>query len=199
MSLGVESYSTDLVYTPRTPSSMNDACLDTVEKMSPRNNEIFREFKRNVDNGLIPPLRAEYDEDCGFVVVAQEDIKDKTLLVEYTGTVTRVSDSGATDSDSLMTLLETSSNKTSLLIDPTSSGNWARLLSGVNNSDLDAKRKINVRTRRIEIDGGCRVVLFSGRRIKKGERLTYDYNAGIQTKSDEELRQHGYYDTTHFM
>ena len=94
--------------------------------------------------------------------------------------------------------MQTSSVKTSLLIDPTSSGNWARLLSGVNNSDLAAKRKINVRTRRIEIDGGCRVVLFACRKIRRGERLSYDYNAGVQAKSDEELRQHGYYDTTHF-
>ena len=130
--------------------------------------------------------------------MATEDIKDKTLICEYTGTVTRVSDSGATDSDSLMTLLETSSHKTSLLIDPTSSGNWARLLSGVNNSDIDAKKKINVHTRRITMEGSCHVVLYAGRRIRAGERLSYDYNAGIIKRGDDALMQHGYYDTTAF-
>ena len=101
---------------------------------------IYKQFKRNTALGLIPPVKVEYDKAQGFVVEALEDIKDKTLLVEYAGAVTRIVDSGQTDSDSLMVLLETSSPKTSLIIDPSKSGNMARFLSGVNNSDHESKK-----------------------------------------------------------
>ncbi|GMH62876.1 hypothetical protein TrST_g12893 [Triparma strigata] len=198
MFMNVERYSDNLIYSERAPREMNRSELDTVEEMSPRNLLIYKQFKRNTALGLIPPVKVEYDKAQGFVVEALEDIKDKTLLVEYAGAVTRIVDSGQTDSDSLMVLLETNSPKTSLIIDPSKSGNMARFLSGVNNSDHESKKKINVRTRRFSVNGECHVVLFACRRIKKGERLSYDYNAGIAKMSDEEWKKHGFYDTSHF-
>ncbi|GMH75309.1 hypothetical protein TrLO_g9473 [Triparma laevis f. longispina] len=198
MFMEVQQYSDNLIYSKRTPREMNRSELDKVEEMSPRNLFIYKQFKRNTALGLIPPVNVEYDKSQGFVVEALEDIKDKTLLVEYAGAVTRIVDSGQTDSDSLMVLLETNSPKTSLIIDPSTSGNMARFFSGVNNSNHESKKKINVRTRRFSVDGECHVVLFACRRIKKGERLSYDYNAGIATMSDEEWKKHGFYDTSHF-
>ena len=70
ISLGVTQYSSDLVYTNRSPRFMNDSRLDHVEEMSYRNVEIFKAFKKNVDNGLIPPLKAEYDEKQGKVAAS---------------------------------------------------------------------------------------------------------------------------------
>ncbi|GMH95657.1 hypothetical protein TL16_g13212 [Triparma laevis f. inornata] len=148
MFMEVQQYSDNLIYSKRTPREMNRSELDTVEEMSPRNLFIYKQFKRNTALGLIPPVNVEYDKSQGFVVEALEDIKDKTLLVEYAGAVTRIVDSGQTDSDSLMVLLETNSPKTSLIIDPSTSGNMARFFSGVNNSNHESKKKINVRTRR---------------------------------------------------
>jgi hypothetical protein len=98
-------------------------------------------------------------------------------------------------------LLETGNPKTSLIIDPSNSGNLARFLSGVNNSSHESRRKINVRTRRFMVDGECRVVLFSSRKILKGERLSYDYNAGLvqQNLKEADWARHGFYDTSHFV
>jgi hypothetical protein len=200
MEQGLEEYSEELVYTDKVPRSKNDASLDQVENLSRANIEIFKLFKENTRNGMLPCLIPKYDPIQGFIVEALCDIPPRTLLVEYTGVVTRVSDSGLSDSDSLMMLLETGNPKTSLIIDPSKKGNLARFLSGVNNSSHESRKKINVRTRRFAVDGECRVVLFSSRKIVAGERLSYDYNAGLVEKSmdEEDWANHGFYDTSHF-
>ena len=196
---GMAKYSDNLVYQGKASRRMNNATLDEVETMSVANTNVYKLFKSNLEKGFLPPLMVEYDPDQGFVVKATQDIREKTLLIEYAGAVTRIKDSGKSDSDSLMILLQTDSPRTSLIIDPSETGNMARFLSGVNNNNYTSRKRANMRTRRFQIDGECRVVLFSDRKILKGERLSYDYNAGINSDAGiEQIRNHGFYDTSHF-
>lgn len=195
---GMSKYSDNLVYHGKANRRMNNATLDEVETMSVANTSIYKMFKSNLEKGFLPPLMVEYDPDQGFVVKATQDIQERTLLIEYAGVVTRIKDSGKSDSDSLMILLQTDNPKTSLIIDPSDTGNMARFLSGVNNNNYTSRKRANMRTRRFQVDGECRVVLFSDRKILKGERLSYDYNAGISDVGIEQIRNQGFYDTSHF-
>lgn len=95
-------------------------------------------------------------------------------------------------------LLDTGDDKTSLIIDPTRRGNIARFLSGINNRSNLSKKKANVRTRRFALDGKCRVALFTAKKIEAGEKLHYDYNAGVEGKSVVEWATGGFYDTSNF-
>ena len=54
----------------------------------------------------------------------------------------------------------------------------ARFINGVNNSDPNRLKKINVGTVRVAICGRPTVLLYALRRILKDESLIYDYNAG---------------------
>merc|ERR1712174_107145 len=98
-----------------------------------------------------------------------------------------------------MMLLDTGDPKTSLIIDPSRTGNIARFLSGVNNSSHASKRKANVRTRRFDLNGKNRVVLFTSKAVEAGEQLHYDYNSGLQDKKVDEWAKNGFYDTSNFL
>ena len=145
-----------------------------------------------------PPLQIIHDPNVGFTTVALEDIKKHTVIAEYVGEVTTVEHTAGSSSDSLMFLLSTGDNSTSLMIDPTATGNIARFLSGINNRSNLSRKNANVRTRRFVIDGQCRVALFTSRKITAGETLHYDYNAGIEGKSLDEWKEAGFYDTSNF-
>jgi len=194
---GMTSYSDDLVYS-NILESMNDFSLDVVQPMSQRNLKVFLDFKENTKNGAFPPIAVTHDEAIGFTVRALAQIEKHALIMEYAGEVTTVDRSVDTDSDSLMMLLDTGDDKTSLMIDPTKTGNMARFLSGVNNRSWNSFRKVNVRTRRFPVDGKCRVALFAAKKIVRGEPLLYDYNAGMQGKEDVEWAKNGFYDTSNF-
>jgi len=90
-------------------------------------------------------------------------------------------------------------DSTSLIIDPSRIGNMARFFSGINNRKFMSKRKANVRTRRFDLDGECRVVLFTAKNVEAGEMLHYDYNAGIEGKDVESMVRTGFYDTSNFL
>lgn len=198
--VGMSKYSEDLTYSDDVPESMNDASLEdgVVEPLPRRVEEIFREFKMNLSQGVFPPLQIIHDPNVGFTTVALEDIKKHTVIAEYVGEVTTVEHTAGSSSDSLMFLLSTGDNSTSLMIDPTATGNIARFLSGINNRSNLSRKNANVRTRRFVIDGQCRVALFTSRKITAGETLHYDYNAGIEGKSLDEWKEAGFYDTSNF-
>lgn len=195
---GMDSYSEDLVYSEKEMEGMNDASLDTIESMSRRNMDIFKDFKANLKLGAYPPIKVVFEERIGFSVKALAAIPRHTLIAEYVGEVTTLERSGETDSDSLMMLLDTGNPKTSLIIDPTRAGNVARFLSGINNLSNKSKRKANVRTRRFAIDGKCLVALFTAKKIDIDDQLYYDYNAGMQGKDEVEWATQGFYDTRNF-
>jgi len=198
---GMTDYSEDLVYDvdAGVTESMNDASLEQIDRMSQRNLEIFEEFKQNMRAGLYPPIRLVYEQNVGLTVEAIVPIPKHTLITEYVGCVTTVAQSGETSSDSLMILLDTGDIKTSLVIDPSRCGNIARFLSGVNNASQRSLRKVNVRTRRFEVNGRCRVALFTSRKVAAGEKLCYDYNAGMEGRDLAEWAKNGFYDTSNFI
>jgi hypothetical protein len=200
---GMTQYSENLLYQSDAgvTESMNDSSLDTEEvgKMSQRNLDIFKAFKENMKAGLFPPIRLIYDIKLGFSMEAVTSIRKHTLIAEYIGEVTTVERSGETSSDSLMILLNTDDPKTSLVIDPSRAGNFARFLNGVNNANSRSLKKVNVRTRRFVFEGRCRVALFTSRHVEAGEKLCYDYNAGMMGKDAEEWAKSGFYDTSNFI
>ena len=196
---GMTSYSEELRYlTDSVTEDMNDASLENIAPMSRRNIEIFTKFKENLKLGAFPPLKIIFDEKIGFTVEALRPIPRHTLVAEYVGEVTTMERSGDTSSDSLMVLLNTGDPATSLIIDPTRTGNASRFFSGINNLCNFSKRKANVRTRRFALDGKCRVALFTSKPVETGEKLYYDYNAGIQGKDVVEWAKDGFYDTRNF-
>jgi hypothetical protein len=198
---GMTTYTEDLVYDTDAgvTESMNDATLEQIGCISQRNLEIFKEFKHNLRAGLYPPIKLVYEQNDGLSVEAMVDIPKHTLISEYVGSVTTIDKSGETSSDCLMVLLDTGNIKTSLVIDPSHSGNIARFLNGVNNSSQHSLRKINVRTLRFVLDGRCRVAMFTSRNVKAGERLYYDYNAGMKGRALEDWVKYGFYDTSNFI
>ena len=101
-----------------------------------------------------------------------------TIICEYTGEVTLLRKKIFDKNDSIMELIRTPSSDTSLVICPEKFGNLARFLSGVNNFDQNLKKKQNVNSLRMSIDGTVHILLIAKRNIKKGEILYYDYNAG---------------------
>eukprot|EP00550_Attheya_septentrionalis_P009864 CAMPEP_0198287132 /NCGR_PEP_ID=MMETSP1449-20131203/6039_1 /TAXON_ID=420275 /ORGANISM="Attheya septentrionalis, Strain CCMP2084" /LENGTH=1964 /DNA_ID=CAMNT_0043985037 /DNA_START=184 /DNA_END=6078 /DNA_ORIENTATION=- len=197
---GMTSYAENLVYpvTGGVTEDMNDSSLENIEPLNQRNLDIFKDYKENLKRGAFPPINIVYDENVGFTVEALTNLPRHTLILEYTGEVTTVERSGETSSDSLMILLSTGDPATSLIIDPTKTGNAARFLSGINNRSNFSRRKANVRTRRFSLDGKCRVALFTSRKVESGDKLYYDYNAGIEGKTTVEWAKDGFYDTSNF-
>ena len=199
---GMNHYSADLTY-PSAGDATEEMAnpelnVDKIQPMSKRNMEIFKAFTHNIKQGIFPPVRVVYDENIGFNVEALAPIQKYTLVGEYVGDVVTVDSSDNSNSDSLMLLLQTDDPTTSLIIDPTNSGNYSRFLSGINNRNLLSKRKANVRTRRFAMDGKIHVALFTSRDIEVGEILSYDYNAGNHGKRVEEWAKSGFYDTSNF-
>eukprot|EP00549_Striatella_unipunctata_P025665 CAMPEP_0118690860 /NCGR_PEP_ID=MMETSP0800-20121206/10352_1 /TAXON_ID=210618 ORGANISM="Striatella unipunctata, Strain CCMP2910" /NCGR_SAMPLE_ID=MMETSP0800 /ASSEMBLY_ACC=CAM_ASM_000638 /LENGTH=227 /DNA_ID=CAMNT_0006588561 /DNA_START=321 /DNA_END=1004 /DNA_ORIENTATION=+ len=194
---GMHTYSEELVYGGSSKPEMNDATREHVDPLSKRNEEIFLQFKENLKQGAFPPIQIVHDNEMGFAVEALCAMSRHTLICEYVGEVITEEES-VSGSDSLMWLLSTGDPNTSLIIDPTRYGNIARFLSGINNQSLFSRRQVNIRTRRFTINGKCRVALFTSKKIERGERLVYDYNAGIKGKSAEEWATNGFYDTSNF-
>lgn len=138
--------------------------------------------------GEWPPLMVTHDPREGFVVEADNHIKDMTLIAEYTGDVDYMRNRLNDDSDNLMVLLFPHDASKELVICPDKRGNIARFISGINNHTLEGRRKQNLRCVRYDISGQSRVLLIAIRDIAKGERLYYDYNA-----------YHKEYPTQHFV
>jgi len=105
------------------------------------NIEIFCKFKEMTRNGNYPPVMVEEDKNQGFIVRADENIPKMTLIAEYVGEVDFARNRVFDKNDSIMDLLRTPHSSTSLVICPETKGNLARFLSGINNSDKNAKKK----------------------------------------------------------
>lgn len=196
---GMEDYTEMLVYEGSTNESMNDSSLEKIEGLSKINIDMFVKYKENVSNGVYPPIEVVYDENIGFLVKAVAKIPKQTIITEYIGAVHTLIECENSSSDSLMTLLHTGEEKTSLAIDPSRVGNLARFFSGVNNLHRLRTKNTNMRTRRLVVDGKCRIVFFTCKDVMEGEILHYDYNAGVEGKSVNELVQIGFYDTSYFL
>ena len=101
-----------------------------------------------------------------------------TLLCEYSGEVYISRKKLFDNNDSIMELIRTPFSSSSLVVAPEKKGNIARFFSGINNNSKSNKKKQNVNSIRLDINGTVHVLLYAGRKIKKNEILYYDYNAG---------------------
>ena len=200
MASGITRYSEVLVYSSKEIEAMNNSSLEEgVKPLNHKGGEIFRKYLENVSMGAFPPILIELDENIGFSARAMRSIPRHTILMEYAGDVVTQSQCESSDSDSLFELLNTGDPETTLLIDPSKTGNTARFLNGINNTCSLSVLKANVSTRRFSYNGQCRVILYTCRLVEAGDILVYDYNAGKRGKSEKEWVDIGFYDTSKFL
>ena len=173
-------FNDDLIYLDKDcPESMNNSLLEQdIKEISLYNKEIYYKFKERSRKGEYAPIEIIDDPIQRFIVKAIDDISMNTIICEYTGEVTLLRKKIFDHNDSIMELIRTPSSDTSLVICPEKYGNLARFISGVNNFKEELKKKQNVNSLRLSIDGKVHILLIARRNIKKGEILYYDYNAG---------------------
>lgn len=173
-------FNDDLVFIDKDcPSEMNNSMLESgINPISAYNKKIYEAFKERSRKGEYAPVEVIDDPIQRFIVRAIDDIQMNTIICEYTGEVTLLRKTICNKNDSIMELIRSPSANTSLVICPEKYGNLARFLSGVNNHNAVLKKKQNVYSIRMEIDGSVHILLLAMKNIKKGEILYYDYNAG---------------------
>ena len=175
-------FSDDLVFLEKDcPAELNNSLLESsIQKLSDENKEIYYKFKEKSRLGIYAPVEVVDDPEQRFIVRALDDMVTNTLVCEYSGEVSLARNRLFDDNDSIMDLIHSPTSDTSLVICPEKYGNLARFLSGINNCYklLKKRKKQNVFSLRVNIDGSVHVLLITSRKIKKGEILYYDYNAG---------------------
>ncbi|KAF9609137.1 hypothetical protein IFM89_013391 [Coptis chinensis] len=175
-------YSNDLTYIcDMAPRSANRAEFEKggMQVLHKEDIETLDQCRAMWKKGEWPPLVVVFDQCEGYTVEADSQIKDMTLITEYTGDVDYIKNREHDDCDSMMTLLSATNPCQSLVICPDKHGNIARFINGINNHTLEGKRKQNVKCIRYNVNGECRVLLVATRDIAKGERLYYDYNGYV--------------------
>lgn len=177
-SVGVE-FSDELTYRPgMAPRSANKATMEKggMQVMSKEDKVALELCKAMCRRGEWPPLSVVHDRREGFTVEADNNIKDLTIITEYTGDVDYLRKREKDDGDCMMTLLSTGDLSKDLVICPDKRGNIARFINGINNHTAKGKKKQNLKCVRYNVDGESRVLLVAIKDIAKGERLYYDYN-----------------------
>ena len=175
-------FSDDLVYIDvDCPKEMNNALLESsIQQLSASNKKKYYKFKEQSRKGIYAPVEVVDDPEQRFIVRALDEMVTNTLICEYTGEVCLARNRLFDDNDSIMDLIHTPTSDTSLVICPEKFGNLARFISGINNKykEMKKKKNQNVYSFRVNIDGSVHILLLASKRIKKGEILYYDYNAG---------------------
>ena len=178
---GIE-FNDDLVYIDKDcPKEMNNSLLESsIQILNEQNKKKYYKFKEKSRKGIYAPVEVVDDPEQRFIVKALDEMVTNTLICEYTGEVSLARNRLFDDNDSIMDLIHTPTSDTSLVICPEKYGNLARFLSGINNKYklLKKKKNQNVYSLRVNIDGSVHILLLASKRIKKGEILYYDYNAG---------------------
>jgi len=109
------------------------------------NFEVFKEFKELTSKGNYAPLHVIFDNVKGFAVQAVGKIPKFTLISEYVGDVDFLRKRLLDQNDSIMDLIRTPNSSSCFVICPESKGNLARFISGINNKDSKARKKLNVK------------------------------------------------------
>ena len=174
------NYTTEQVYDhPKVPAQMNNPgeLEPKLQKLDKESERVLREFRKREQQGFLPPVILKTDPICGFYVEAASDLPELTLLAEYLGQVRTDKQTWHDKNDSIMELMCSGNPNTSLVVVPYVFANVARFFNGINNSQVGSKQlKQNVRTMRCQVDGKATVLLYTKRKIKRGETLLYDYN-----------------------
>ena len=175
-------FSDDLVYIDADcPKEMNNSLLEnSIQQFDASNKKKYYKFKEQSRKGIYAPVEVVDDPEQRFIVRALDEMVTNTLICEYTGEVCLARNRLFDDNDSIMDLIHTPTSDTSLVICPEKFGNLARFISGINNNykEMKKKKNQNVYSFRVDIDGSVHILLLASKRIKKGEILYYDYNAG---------------------
>ena len=175
-------FSDDLVYLDADcPKEMNNSLLESsIQQLNASNKKKYYQFKEQSRKGIYAPVEVVDDPEQRFIVRALDEMITNTLICEYTGEVCLARNRLFDDNDSIMDLIHTPTSDTSLVICPEKFGNLARFISGINNKykEMKKKKNQNVYSFRVNIDGSVHILLLASKRIKKGEILYYDYNAG---------------------
>ena len=175
-------FSDDLVYIDvDCPKEMNNSLLESsIQQLNTSNKKKYYKFKEQSRKGIYAPVEVVDDPEQRFIVRALDEMVTNTLICEYTGEVCLARNRLFDDNDSIMDLIHTPTSDTSLVICPEKFGNLARFISGINNKykEMKKKKNQNVYSFRVNIDGSVHILLLASKRIKKGEVLYYDYNAG---------------------
>ncbi|KAL9340252.1 hypothetical protein Peur_066471 [Populus x canadensis] len=172
-------FSGDLTYLPgMAPQLANQAKFEQggMQVLSKEDIETLEQCRAMCKRGECPPLLVVFDSCEGYTVEADDQIKDLTIIAEYSGDVDYIKNREHDDCDSMMTLLLARDPSKSLVICPDKRGNIARFINGINNHTPDGKKKQNCKCVRYDVNGECRVILVATRDVAKGERLYYDYN-----------------------
>lgn len=172
-------FSDNLTYLPgMAPHSANQAKFEQggMQVLSKEDIETLEQCRAMCKRGECPPLLVVFDSCEGYTVEADDQIKDLTIIAEYSGDVDYIKNREHDDCDSMMTLLLARDPSKSLVICPDKRGNIARFINGINNHTPDGKKKQNCKCVRYSVNGECRVILVATRDIAKGEKLYYDYN-----------------------
>jgi len=176
------NFSDDLVFIDNDcPKEMNNALLESsIQQLNASNKKKYYKFKEQSRKGIYAPVEVVDDPEQRFIVKALDEMVTNTLICEYTGEVCLARNRLFDDNDSIMDLIHTPTSDASLVICPEKFGNLARFISGINNKykEMKKKKNQNVYSFRVNIDGSVHILLLASKRIKKGEILYYDYNAG---------------------
>lgn len=120
-----------------------------------------------------------YSSTAGFGVTAAQDIEPLTLICEYVGEVKTAAMTAHSKNDSIFQLLAGETPEQSLDIIPEKFANIGRFFNGVTDKNPE---DANLRTMRCQTPGGeCRLLIYSSRKIEKGEQMLFDYNLGCKT------------------
>ena len=153
--------------------------LETIQEIDKKDEEAFLKFKKEfTSKKYFGPLQIKWHCKQGFVVEASDQIEPNTLICEYTGEVIDKSDDFYSDD-----LMEYATfDDKNYVIAPRRKGNIARFISGINNSKKFCKQKQNLTSIKFRIKNKIRIALYTIKRVKKGQILYYDYNAGPLSK-----------------
>ncbi|KAH9313923.1 hypothetical protein KI387_022550, partial [Taxus chinensis] len=129
-------FSDELTYSSSmAPRSSNRPTLEKggMQVMSKEDKIALELCKTMSSRGECAPLLVVYDSKEGFTVVADNNIKDLTIITEYTGDVDYLCKRENDDGDCMMTLLVTEDRSKSLVVCPDKRGNISRFINGINN------------------------------------------------------------------
>jgi hypothetical protein len=150
-----------------------------MKEMKDKDKLIFYKSKQKMLFGNYAPLIIENTQSQGYVVKANDTIVKNTFICEYSGEI-EYRDKIYHESNSIMELVKSDKDSTTLDINPDENTNIARFISGINNKTM--KNEQNVKSFNCLIDGFPHVILYTIKNIKKGDILYYDYNEGDSQK-----------------
>ena len=141
--------------------------MGNVQELSEKNIKLFHQMKEKTRKMIYGPFKIEKSLEVGYYVKATNYIPKNSLICEYSGQVITYDE--YSENDSIFWLDDKH------VIEPIKSANLGKYLSGVNQKNIS---QANVQSMMCVIDNQLHILLYTLRKINKGEVLCYNYNAG---------------------